>query len=136
MATKPGLRSFLESMKLTPMLVVERIEPCLPLWVERLGFEKTVEVPEGDHLAFVILQKDGAEVMLQTSEAVDKDLKTDPQLGRGSTGLYLEVADFPELLRCIQGEEIVVPERVTFYGMREIAIRDVAGHLLLFSAKA
>lgn len=123
-------------MKITAMLVVERIEPCLPLWIDKLGFEKTVEVPEGDHLAFVILQKDGAEVMLQTSEAVDKDLKTDPNLGRGSTGLFIEVPDFADVRRRLAGETIVVPERVTFYGMREIAIKDTAGHLLVFAAKA
>ena len=122
-------------MKITPMLVVDRIEPCLPLWVDRLGFEKTVEVPDGDRLGFVILQKDSAEVMLQTAEGVDKDLKIDPRLGRGSAGLFIEVEDFADLRRRIEGETIVVPERVTFYGMREIGIKDLAGHLLLFAAK-
>lgn len=122
-------------MKITPILVVERIEPCLPLWLDRLGFSKTVEVPEGDHLGFVILQKDGAEVMLQTAEGIDKDLKTDPAIGRGSASLFLEVSDFDELLRRIAGEKVVVPERVTFYNMRELAIKDAAGHLLVFAAK-
>jgi len=28
--------------KLTPVLFVEAIEPCLPFWTERLGFTKTV----------------------------------------------------------------------------------------------
>lgn len=122
-------------MKITPILVVERIEPCLRLWVEKLGFEKTVEVPEGDHLGFVILQKDGGEVMLQTAEGVDKDLKTQPDVGRGSASLFIEVPDFAELRQRIEGEMVVVPERVTFYGMREIAIKDEAGHLLVFAAK-
>ncbi len=122
-------------MKITPMLVVEGIEPCLPLWMDRLGFEKTVEVPEGDHLGFVILQKDGAEVMLQTAASVEKDLKTTPDLGRGSSSLFIEVPDFADLRARIRGENVVVPERVTFYGMREIAIRDIAGHLLVFAAK-
>jgi hypothetical protein len=54
--------------KLTPVLMVDAIEPCLPLWVDRLGWNKTVEVPEGDRLGFVILEKDGAEVMYQTWE--------------------------------------------------------------------
>lgn len=122
-------------MKITPILVVERIEPCLPLWLDRLGFAKTVEVPDGDHLGFVILQKDGAEVMLQTADAVDKDLKTAPEIGRGSSTVFVEVEDFADLRQRIQGETIAVPERVTFYGMREIAIKDAAGHLLVFAAK-
>jgi len=33
--------------KLTPILLVKEIEPSLPFWVDRLGFKKTVEVPEG-----------------------------------------------------------------------------------------
>jgi uncharacterized glyoxalase superfamily protein PhnB len=122
-------------VKITSILVVDRIEPCLPLWMERLGFEKTAEVPDGDHLAFVILVKDGAEVMLETAEGVEKDLKTSPSLGRGSATLFIEVPDFADLRRRIEGEEVVVPERVTFYGMREIAIKDAGGHLLVFAAK-
>lgn len=49
--------------KLTPVLFVPAIEPVLPFWVDRLGFAKTVEVPEGDSIGFVILQKDGVELM-------------------------------------------------------------------------
>lgn len=33
--------------KLSPVLIiVDAIEPCLPFWMERLGFAKVVEVPE------------------------------------------------------------------------------------------
>ena len=64
--------------KLTPVLMVDAIEPCLPLWVDRLGWNKTVEVPEGDRLGFVILEKDGAEVMYQTWESVEKDVGSKP----------------------------------------------------------
>ena len=34
--------------KVTPVLYVEEIEPALPFWMDRLGFEKTAEVPHGD----------------------------------------------------------------------------------------
>ena len=55
--------------KLTPVIMVDAIEPCIPFW-ERLGFAKTAEVPEGDRLGFVILVKDSVEVMYQTHESV------------------------------------------------------------------
>ena len=45
--------------KLTPVLFVEKIEPVLPFWMQHLGFIKTVEVPDGDRLGFVILQQGG-----------------------------------------------------------------------------
>ena len=50
----------------TPVLIVEEIEKSLPFWVDRLGFQKPVEVPDGDRLGFAILVNDGAEVMFQT----------------------------------------------------------------------
>ena len=35
-------------MKITPVLIVEEVESSLAFWVDRMGFEKTVEVPDGD----------------------------------------------------------------------------------------
>ena len=55
-------------MKLSPNLIVDSIEACLPFWIARLGFEKTVEVPHEGSLGFVILVRDGAEVMLQRAD--------------------------------------------------------------------
>ena len=43
--------------KITPVLFVEEVEPCVKFWMDRLGFEKTVELPEGNKLGFAILQK-------------------------------------------------------------------------------
>jgi len=44
--------------KSTPVLFVDRIEPSLAFWEERIGFARTVEVPDGDRLGFVILARD------------------------------------------------------------------------------
>src|SRR5258706_366043 len=78
--------------KLTPVLFVDKIEPVLPFWTEHLGFVKTVEVPDGDRLAFVILQQGTVEVMYQTYASVDKDLPAIlPDVRKGPTFLYIEV---------------------------------------------
>jgi hypothetical protein len=42
-------------MKITANLFVDEIEKALPFWVDRMGFEQAVGVPEGDRLGFVIL---------------------------------------------------------------------------------
>lgn len=122
-------------MKVTPILFVESIEQCLPFWLEQLDFQKTTEVPEGDKIGFVILVHEGAEVMLQTLSGRASDFKTDSQLGAGSCTLFIEIDDFNDIRKRVQGAEVVVPERVTFYGMREIGIREPGGHLLVFAAK-
>ncbi len=56
--------------KLTPVLLVEEIEPCLAFWVERLGFQKVTEVPEGNKLGFVILVKDCVTVEAEGADCV------------------------------------------------------------------
>lgn len=122
-------------MKVTPILFVDSIEASLPFWVDKLGFEKTVEVPEADKIGFVILVHSGAEVMLQTLSGRAADFKTDSQLGAGSSTLFIEVDNFDDIRQRVQGMPVVVPERVTFYGMREIGIQDPGGHLLVFAAK-
>jgi uncharacterized glyoxalase superfamily protein PhnB len=121
--------------KITPVLLVNQIEPVLPLWIDRLGFSKTVEVPDGETLAFVAFQKESAEVMYQTYASVAKDAP--PAMadaaGKGPTYLYLEVDDLDAVLAALKGTPKVMPERTTFYGMREFAVRDPAGHFITFA---
>lgn len=124
-------------MKITAVLLVKEIEPSLPFWVDRMGFEKTVEVPDGGRLAFVILVKDGAELMMQTVESVKQDA---PQLlpkgGTNCTYLYIEVPDFEDARRRLEGYPTALDERTTFYGMREIVVIDPGGHTVTFAARA
>ena len=120
--------------KLTPVLFVEKIESVLPFWAEHLGFIKTVEVPDGDKLAFVILQQGNAEVMYQSFASVDKDLPAIANdIRKGPTFLYLEVDDLAPIKAAIIGMDIYMPERTTFYGSREIGIKDPAGHFITFA---
>jgi catechol 2,3-dioxygenase-like lactoylglutathione lyase family enzyme len=118
--------------KLSPVLVVDVIEPCLPFWTDRLGFTRAVEVPDGDRLGFVILSKDGVEVMYQSRESVRKDI---PALANGPAGganLYIEVDDVAAVERAVKGAEIVVPRRTTFSGADEIGVREPGGNAVIF----
>ena len=120
--------------KITPILFVPEIEPVLPFWVEQLGFTKTVEVPDGERLAFVILEKDGIEVMYQTYASVEKDVPAMASKVRGAKAfLYVEVADLATIQRAVQGAAVYLPERTTFYGAREIGVNDPAGHFITFA---
>lgn len=120
--------------KLTPVLFVEKIEPCLEFWVGRLGFEKTVEVPEGNALGFVILQRDGTEVMLQSYASLEKDVPALLESARKSTNfLFVEVTDFADVRRRVEGMEVVLPQRKTFYGATEIGVREPGGHVVVFA---
>jgi hypothetical protein len=123
-------------MKITPVLIVEEIEKSLPFWVDRMGFAKTVEVPEGDRLGFVIVVGNGAELMLQTIESVRKDApQFAPKARSNDVGLFIEVDDFGDTLQRLEGYSIALQERVTFYGMREIGVYEPSGHTVIFAAR-
>lgn len=127
-------------MKITAVLIVEEVESSLPFWVDRLGFTRTVEVPEGNRLGFVILAREGAELMIQSLESVRKDAAqfAPEELGAnkpGSTGLFIEVDDFEDIVRRVAGYPVALTERTTFYGMREIGVLAPSGHTVVFGAR-
>jgi hypothetical protein len=119
-------------MKITPVLIVPAIEPVLPLW-EALGFTRTAEVPHGEKLGFVILARDGAEVMYQTEESVRAD---EPQVleGVGRSSLFLQVEDLSaEVAKLPAGTDVFVERRTTFYGATETFLRDAAGNVVVLA---
>ena len=120
--------------KITAVLLAEEVEPCVAFWTERLGFEKTAEVPDGDKLAFAMLQKGSLELMYQTYASVAKDHPNPGELARrGPTYLFIEVDDLAQTMAATAGVEVVMPERTTFYGSREFGVKDPAGHFLTFA---
>ena len=120
--------------KITPVLFAEEIEPSAKFWVERLGFQKTVEVPDGNRLAFAMLQKGNVELMYQSYASADKDVSALSKLiRRGPTFLYVEVDNLDETIAAVKGAEVMMPVRTTFYGAKEITIKDPAGHFVTFA---
>jgi hypothetical protein len=118
--------------KITPVLVVDAIEPLLPLW-DALGFARTAEVPHGDRLGFVILAADGLEVMYQTADSVRDDAPAVLQGPRalGAAALFIEVDDLAAVeSRLPVGTEVLIRQRKTFYGSTETIVRDAAGNTL------
>lgn len=120
--------------RITPVLYVKAIEPCVTFWVDRLGFKKTAEVPDGDRLGFVILQNDGLEIMYQSFASAEKDAPTAAkEINGGRTFLYIEVENLQKVMDALKGVPVVVPLRTTFYGAKEIGVKDPAGHVIVFA---
>src|SRR5258708_28320561 len=121
--------------RITPVLLVNEIEPVIPFWVDRLGFAKTIEVPDGNKLAFVTFQKGAAEVMYQTYASVEKDAppSMSAEARKGPTYLYIEVDNFDALLAATKTLKIVIPFRTAFYGMREFRVQDPGRHFRTFA---
>lgn len=120
--------------KLTPILLVDAIEPCLDFWIGRLGFAKTVEVPHEGRLGFAILAKDHIELMYQTWDSANADVAGLNQRTEGrSAGLFIEVDDIDAIERAMQGADIAHPRRKSFYGATEIFVREPGGHIVGFA---
>jgi len=124
-------------MKITPILTVKEIEPSLPFWVDRMGFQNLAQMPEGDRIGFVMLERNGAELMIQSAASVAKD---EPAFAPGNesrvASLYIEVDDFADTLKRLEGYPLAMKERTTFYGMREVGLFDPAGNVVMFAVKA
>jgi len=124
--------------KLAPVLIVDRIEPLLPLW-DALGFRRTAEVPHGEGLGFVILERDGVEVMYQTLDSVGAD---EPRVLEGSRPpgaavIFIEVDDLEAMAKALpSGTEVINARRQTFYGSTETIFRDGAGNVITLAQMA
>jgi hypothetical protein len=116
---------------LTPILIVDAIEPCLGFW-ENLGFEATVKVPDGDVLGFVILNSGPVEVMYQTRASVAKDVPSMADFPSSSI-LYIHVSNIDEVIAAVKGAPVLVPKRTTFYGATEYSVQEPGGNAISFS---
>lgn len=124
---------------LTPILHVEAIEPMLAFWEDRLAFKRVAEVMEGDRLGFVILIRDGAQLMVQTRESLEADAPVVASTPFGGGILYFRIADLDAVMAALEGAEALegvewlVPRRTTPYGAEEVWIREPGGNVVGFA---
>ena len=122
--------------KLTPMLAVDRIEPSLEFWTTKFGFRNAGEVGEKGALDFVMLERDGIEIMYLTRASLQKDaINLGAAATKGTSLLFIEVDNIEQVIANLDGVEIIKPKHDEFYGMTEITIREPGGHLVTFAAK-
>jgi uncharacterized glyoxalase superfamily protein PhnB len=128
-AASPSLK------RLTPVLVVQAVEPCIEFWTERFGFTAENEVPgPGGKLVFASAQKDGIEVMYQTRESVIADQPTlEGELEGSSIVLFITVEDLDAVEQALAGVPVVKPRHKTFYGSTELYVREPGGHVVGFA---
>lgn len=116
---------------ITANLIVDSIEQCLPFYVEKLGFERVTDVPEGDTIGFIILKHGITQLMLQSVASVAKDV---PPMAKASRAtLYIHVEDLEAIKKKLSGWPRAIPDRKTFYGANEVIVQDPAGNFVFFA---
>jgi uncharacterized glyoxalase superfamily protein PhnB len=121
--------------RLTPVLVVDAIEPCIAFWTERLGFAAENQVPGDDgKLVFASVKKGDIEVMYQTrSSVIAERPDAANELTGHSTALFITTEDLDAVEKAIAGAPVVVPRHTTFYGSTEIYVREPGGNTVGFA---
>jgi uncharacterized glyoxalase superfamily protein PhnB len=127
--TRPALK------QLTPVLIVDVVEPCLKFWVDRLGFSVTNEVPGPDgKLIFASVQLGPVEIMYQTrASVVEEQPGTAKDLMGHSVALFITVDDLDKVEAALAGAPVVKPRHDTFYGSTEIYVKEPGGNTVGFA---
>lgn len=121
--------------QLTPVMVVDRVEPGIAFWVERLGFTVRNSVPGDDgSLVFASADRDGIEVMYQTRASVVADAPAlAKELAGHSVTLFITVDDIDEVERAMAGAPVLKARHETFYGSTELYVREPGGNAVGFA---
>lgn len=121
--------------QLTPVLIVDRVEPCIQFWVERFGFHVENEVPGPDEqLLFASIRKGSIEIMYQNrASVIAEDVAAASELEGHSVALFIEVADLAAVERAVAGAPVLKPRHETFYGTVELYIKEPGGNTVGFA---
>jgi uncharacterized glyoxalase superfamily protein PhnB len=133
-ATPPATTT-LALKRLTPVLVVDSVEPCISFWVSRFGFDATNQVPGPDgKLVFASVTLGAIEIMYQSRASVIADgAIAAAELAGHSVTLFIEVTSIDAVERAVAGAPVVKPRHETFYGSTEIYVKEPGGNAVGFA---
>jgi len=83
----------------------------------------------------VALENDKVEIMYQTYSGMQAD-PANPlakAVEQGPSFLFMEVPDIKAAEQALKGADIVQPIHDTFYGSKEIVVKEPGGHFVIFS---
>ncbi|PCI64367.1 MAG: hypothetical protein COB37_01975 [Kordiimonadales bacterium] len=119
--------------QVTANLAVDRIEPSIAFF-EKVGFEVSVQVPEDDHIGFAILVHGSNQVMLQTRTClIADDAAFAAAAATGPVMLFITVPSLADIVAKLEGQTIILKERETFYGAKEVTYSEPGGHFVTFA---
>jgi len=123
--------------KLTPNLVVSSVERSLAFYVNTLGFERGMTVPDASPFVFASVTSGPVEIFFNDAAAAVKEYPAFSGKPIGATGtLFIEVDGVDALHdRLKSAVKVVMPLVTQFYGMREFAIEDPDGYVITFAER-
>lgn len=122
--------------KLTPNILVEDVEQTIKFYETVFEFELTSSVPgENETYQWASMKNGAVELMFQSRKSLATEIAYFEELPMAaSSTLFIETAGIHELYQRVKGQvEIVSDLHTTSYGMREFAVRDSNGYVLVFA---
>jgi len=120
----------------SPNLLTDKMEESIAFYEKVMGFEKIKFVPEEGVPVWVMLERDGQSIMLQSRESMSEEIPgfTDMKNG-GSLLFYYKITEIDAFyLKCKEaGVEIVKEPYTTFYQAKEFVLREPNGFLIVFA---
>jgi catechol 2,3-dioxygenase-like lactoylglutathione lyase family enzyme len=126
--------------KITPNLMVADMEKSLKFYRDVLGFTVSQTVPEKPPFIFAWMKRGDAELFLNQHmppQPGQPDLYNGSKLG-GTLSMYMPLEGIEELHKTMEsnGVKIAIPLHKEFYGMKEFAVHDPDGYLIIFAERA
>jgi len=123
--------------KLTPNLLVSNVERSLAFYVDTLGFERGMTVPDASPFVFASVTSGSVEVFFNDAATAVNDLPVFIGKPIGATGtLFIDVEGVDALHDRLKPRvKIVMPIVTQFYGMREFAFEDPDGYVITFAER-
>lgn len=121
---------------ISPNLIVEDVKAAHDFYVEKLGFKSEMFMPDTGKMIFAMLKRDSVTVMFQSVESMKQGFPLyDIKPASGSVILYIKITDFDELVYELKENRVQIERYIpeTFYGTREMVIRDNSGHFIVFA---
>ena len=127
---------------LTPNVMVTSVNETVDWYKKNLGFELIMSIPEPDsyregEMDWAMVQRDDVALMFQTRKSLtaDSSLFDEIPMG-GSLSFFTKMTGLDELHKNILDKSSIIKEPyVTFYGMKEMMVKDCNGYFFTFAEK-
>jgi len=121
--------------KVTPNLMVKDVSASLKFYQETLGLERRLTVPEQEPFVFVSVAAGDVEIFLN-QDGLNQDGSSGKSRASGIS-LYVELEGLNHLLERVQQHQVKIEIALneTFYGMREFAVLDPDGYMIIFAER-